>query len=79
MTTRIRGLDGAAQVELGVPSEEESVKLLLASAGLSNLDVAPPEATEVVQACGCLPLAVDLAGKMLRDLGVSGGDWAGIP
>ena len=79
VTTRIRGLGGAAQVELGMPSQEESVKLLLASAGLSNLDQAPPEATEVVQACGCLPLAVDLAGKMLRDFGVSGGDWAGIP
>ena len=79
VTTRIRGLGGAAQVELGVPSEEDSVQLLLASAVLLNLDVAPPEAAEVVQACGCLPLAVDLAGKMLRDLGVSGGDWAGIP
>eukprot|EP01046_Picozoa_sp_COSAG06_P029309 COSAG06_NODE_2708_length_6408_cov_2.142970_1_plen_1860_part_00 len=79
VTTRIRGLGGAAQVELGVPSEEESVKLLLASAGLARLAVPPAEASEVVQICGRLPLAIDLAGKMLRDLGVSGGDWAGIP
>ena len=32
-----------------------------------------------MQICGRLPLAVDLAGKMLRDLGLGGADWAGIP
>jgi hypothetical protein len=79
VTTRIRGLGGAAQVELGVPSEEESVKLLLASAGLAHVSPVPAEAAEVAQICGRLPLAVDLAGKMLRDLGVGGSDWAGIP
>ena len=79
VTTRIRGLGGASQVELGVPSPEESVKLLLASAGLAHLSPVPAEAAEVVQICGCLPLAVDLAGNMLRDLGVGGSDWAGVP
>eukprot|EP01052_Picozoa_sp_SAG31_P041944 SAG31_NODE_6506_length_1992_cov_2.123085_1_plen_263_part_10 len=79
VTTRIRGLGGVASVELGVPSQEESAKLLLASAGLAHVSPIPSEAAEVVQICGCLPLAVDLAGKMLRDLGVSGSDWAGVP
>ena len=37
ITTRIRGLGGGAQVQLGVPSEEESVKMLLSSAGLTDL------------------------------------------
>eukprot|EP01048_Picozoa_sp_COSAG05_P011210 COSAG05_NODE_1042_length_6066_cov_2.922742_2_plen_1109_part_00 len=79
VTTRIRGLGGAAQVELGMPSQDDAVKLLLASAGLEHLSPPPAEAAEVVQTCGCLPLAVDLAGKMLRDFGVSGADWTGIP
>ena len=41
----------------------------------------PLEAAEVVQICGRLPLAVDLAGKMLRDVGVGTSDqgWGGIP
>eukprot|EP01043_Picozoa_sp_COSAG02_P047011 COSAG02_NODE_4462_length_5335_cov_42.590718_2_plen_495_part_00 len=79
ITTRIRGLGGASQLELGLPSEDESVKMLLSSAGLAHLDPVPPEASEVVQIAGRLPLAVDLAGSMLRDFGVSGKDWTGIP
>ena len=79
ITTRIRGLGGASQLELGLPSEDESVKMLLSSAGLAHLDPVPPEAAEVVQIAGRLPLAVDLAGSMLRDFGVSGKDWTGIP
>lgn len=79
VTTRIRNLGGAAQVELSMPSQEESIKLLLASAGLSNLSQVPAQAPEVVQLCGRLPLAIDMCGKMLRDLGVTGSDWSGIP
>ena len=79
VTTRIRGLGGATQVELGVPSEADSVRLLMAAAELAHLDPAPAEALEVVKLCGRLPLAVDLCGRMLRDLGVSSGDWAGVP
>eukprot|EP01052_Picozoa_sp_SAG31_P039475 SAG31_NODE_5483_length_2513_cov_2.273405_4_plen_222_part_00 len=80
ITTRIRGLGGAAQVELGVPSESEAIGLLLSSAGLAaTLSSPPPEAAEIVAICGRLPLAVDLAGKMLRDLGVEAEDWTGVP
>ena len=79
ITTRIRGLGGASQLELGVPSEEESVQLLLSSAGLAHLSSAPTEAAEIVQLVGRLPLAVDLCGRMLKDFGVSGSDWVGIP
>ena len=80
ITTRIRGLGGAAQVDLGMPSEEDSVQLLLSSAGLGHLSPPPPEAVEVVKICGRLPLAVDLAGKMLRDFGIDNEqDWVEIP
>eukprot|EP01046_Picozoa_sp_COSAG06_P039278 COSAG06_NODE_4620_length_4092_cov_389.018373_2_plen_296_part_00 len=80
VTTRIRGLGGGTQLELGVPSEEESVQLLLSSAGVEDIDAVPAEAAEVVQLCGRLPLAVDLAGKILRDFGIkSDQSWVGIP
>lgn len=62
VTTRIRGLGGCAQIELGLPSEEESVLILLSSAGLERVSPVPAEASAVVKICGCLPLAVDLAG-----------------
>ena len=79
ITTRIKGLGGASQLELGLPSQEDSVQMLLSSAGLAHLSPAPAEATEVVHICGRLPLAVNLAGKMLRELGVDGLDWRGVP
>jgi hypothetical protein len=82
VTTRIRGLGGGIEVVLGVPSAAEAVKMLLSSAGLGQLNPIPPEAQEVVKICGSLPLALDLSGKLLRDLGVSGSetdDWTGIP
>jgi tetratricopeptide (TPR) repeat protein len=81
-TTRIKGLvPGAGQVELDLPSRAEAVALLLASAGLPDLSPgeAPAEAAEVVELCGRLPLAVDIAGRLLGDLGLRGGDWAGVP
>jgi hypothetical protein len=64
-TTRIRGLGGGTQLELGLPSESESIQLLLGSAGLLNniSATAPTEAKEIVHLCGRLPLALDLAGR----------------
>ncbi len=79
ITTRIRGLAGATNIELGVPSEAAAVALLLGSAGLAHLSPAPAEAAEVVQICGRLPLSCDLAGKLLKDLGVEDSDWTGVP
>jgi hypothetical protein len=81
ITTRIRGLAGATNIELGIPSETDAVALLLSSAGLAHLSPAPAEAAEVVQICGRLPLSCDLAGKLLRDLGVEDGldNWTGVP
>jgi hypothetical protein len=80
VTTRIKGLlADAAQVELGLPSTDESVRLLLAAAGLDHCGSPPPEAAEVVRICGNLPLAVDLAGKFVRELGVEVGEWGQVP
>eukprot|EP01052_Picozoa_sp_SAG31_P021261 SAG31_NODE_1635_length_7682_cov_5.457471_3_plen_460_part_00 len=79
-TTRIRGLvSNAGQVEIGLPSEDDSIALLLTAAGLSHLPRPfPPEAAEVITLCGRLPLALDIAGGLLKDLGV-GEDWTGVP
>jgi hypothetical protein len=79
ITTRIRGLGGGTEIELGMPSEAEAVELLLSSAGLAHIRPIPKEAAEVVQICSRLPLAVDLAGKRLRDLEIRSADWADIP
>ena len=55
VTTRIKGLLSASeQVEVGLPSEEDSMKLLMRSAHLKGVEP-PPEAAEIVQICGRLP------------------------
>jgi hypothetical protein len=85
VTTRIRGLlhGGAAeQVEIGLPSMAAALGLLCQSAGLGVAvasNALPPEASEVVEICGRLPLALDIAGKLITDMGLDGEDWNGVP
>lgn len=83
VTTRIRGLlSGAELIEVGLPEEPVAIKLLLESAGLSGIANPPPEAAEIVHICGRLPLAIDIAGSLLADLGLrtSGdADWRELP
>ena len=49
----------------------------MAAAELAETIDAPPEAEEIVQLCGRLPLALVMAGKLIVELGV-GGHWDGI-
>ena len=75
VTTRIRGLlRNAAEVSVGVLSPEEALKLLLASAEISEEDIEEGSdehkiATEIVELCGRLPLTLAVAGGMLADSG----------
>ncbi len=66
VTTRDAGILHTLHGEL-VPvslfTEEESLQLLADTAGVVR-DALPPEATEVVRECGCLPLALALSGGM---------------
>lgn len=81
VTTRIKGLlSEAEQLEVGLPSADDAVKLLMMSIGIHSDVPPPPEALEVIEICGRLPLALDIAGKLLCDTGVTAeSDWSGIP
>jgi hypothetical protein len=85
VTTRIRGLlhgSGAEQVEIGLPSMAAALGLLCQSAGLGGAVASnelPPEASEVVDICGRLPLALDIAGRLITDMGLGSGNWNGVP
>jgi len=68
ITTRIRNL-GDGEISCGLLSEEESLSLLLTSAGLEDLVENPPAAArEAVECCGRLALALPIAGGMIREL-----------
>ncbi len=68
VTTRIRNL-ADDEVSCGLLSVEESLSLLLTSAGLEHrVDDPPDAALEVVEACGRLALALPIAGSMIREL-----------
>jgi DNA-binding SARP family transcriptional activator len=67
MTSRARlgGLVGARAVELDVLGPEEAVELLARVAGRDRVSADPAGARELVRLCGCLPLALRVAGARL--------------
>eukprot|EP01045_Picozoa_sp_COSAG04_P004647 COSAG04_NODE_205_length_20393_cov_45.275796_13_plen_2486_part_00 len=78
ISTRIRHvLSGAFAVEIGKPTVDDSIEILMAAADIPGADRAPPEARDVVELCGRLPLALAMAGKLITELGV-GDNWDGI-
>ncbi|WP_257041923.1 BTAD domain-containing putative transcriptional regulator [Streptomyces sp. TLI_55] len=62
---RLVALEGAAHLDLGVPSEGESLDLLARVAGPARTAPEPERAAEIVALCGRLPLAVRVAGARL--------------
>ena len=79
ISTRIRHLlADAFSVEIGKPSVEDSISILMGAAELGDSGYdAPAEATEIVELCGQLPLALVMAGKLILELEV-GDNWDGI-
>ncbi|MEU2118117.1 BTAD domain-containing putative transcriptional regulator [Streptomyces sp. NPDC016459] len=62
---RLIALEGAAHLDLGVPSETEALDLLARVAGPARPALEPDRAAEIVALCGRLPLAVRIAGARL--------------
>ncbi|MFF3334065.1 BTAD domain-containing putative transcriptional regulator [Streptomyces sp. NPDC002888] len=62
---RLVALEGAAHLDLGVPSEAEALDLLARVAGPARPTTEPGQAAEIVALCGRLPLAVRIAGARL--------------
>ena len=80
VSTRIRSLlldSGAFSVEIGKPSVEDSTQILMAAVGLPQTARVPAEAKEIVELCGRLPLALVMAGKLIRELEM-GSEWDGV-
>lgn len=63
--TRLTGLEGATHRELDVLAPEQAVSLLGRVAGEERVAAEPQAAVAIVAACGCLPLAVRIAGARL--------------
>ena len=70
ITTRLRNMSpGDGEISCGLLTTEESISLLLTSAGLPELIDEPPAAAyEAVECCGRLALALPMAGGMIREL-----------
>ncbi|MPZ64213.1 MAG: tetratricopeptide repeat protein [Pseudonocardiaceae bacterium] len=62
--TRLTGL-GARQVDLAVLDGDQAVELLARVAGPPRVAAEPAAAEQIVRLCGCLPLAVRVAGARL--------------
>jgi DNA-binding SARP family transcriptional activator len=64
---RLKGLDDARVVTLDVLPEADAVALLRAMIAPAHATAGEPELTEIVRLCGRLPLAVRIAGALLRN------------
>ena len=75
VTTRIRGLlKNAAEVDVGILSQADALKLLQSSAGLDEEDLEDgleehDICAEIVELCGRLPLTLAIAGGMVAETG----------
>ena len=77
ISTRVRGiLTDAAAGEVGVPSEEEAINILMAAADMTDSPI-PTAASEICRICGRLPLALGMAGKLIKALELDG-DWTDV-
>ncbi|WP_052442307.1 tetratricopeptide repeat protein [Streptacidiphilus neutrinimicus] len=63
---RLTGLDDSHAVSLGVLSEAESLTLLRRVAGAERVPAEQPEARELAELCGFVPLALRIAAAQLR-------------
>jgi hypothetical protein len=71
--------DSSWIVQVQLPTEDQAVKMLLSTAGVSADQPAPPEARELVKFCNMLPLAISIAGQLVKDLELdASSDWDGI-
>jgi hypothetical protein len=80
ISSRVRGvLEGAEIVDIGLPSDDDAVAMLLSYANLT-LPEPPAEALEIVKYCNHLPLAIGIAGKFIKDLDLGTGeaDWGEV-
>ena len=89
VSTRVREhVNVGTLINLELPDPNDSVKILLAAAGIiagddasvSNEDLkslAPKEAYDIVEFCKRLPLAIGIAGRLLKSRSI-GKDWSGI-
>ena len=80
LSSRVRSvLDGGDVVDISLPSDADAVQILLNEAGFNVVEHGSPpvEALEVVQFCKHLPLAIGIAGALLKNMGLDT-DWSEV-
>ena len=73
ISSRVRSvLETASTVDIAVPREADAVQMLMAAAAARSqddgfADMVPPQVTELVRLCNCLPLTIGIIGRLVRD------------
>ena len=79
--------EGTYVINVGVPSKEDAVEMLLSIAGIENGDVLQQRHKEIGQIadiCNRLPLTIGVAGKLIRQVArgqgsnIAANDWADV-
>jgi hypothetical protein len=76
MSSRVLGaLSGCVIIDIGLPSEADAIRMVMAAADLATDSVEPPGAKDVVRLCKSLPLTLGIAGRTIKDMAL-GPDWS---
>ena len=81
ISSRVRHvLEGGEIIDVNHPTVEDGVAMLLGAAEvkLAVGEAPPAEAEKVVEMCNGLPLAIGIAGRLIRELCDDSNDWDGV-
>ena len=81
ISSRVRHvLEGGEIIDVNHPTVEDGVAMLLGAAEvkLAVGETPPAEAEKVVEMCNGLPLAIGIAGRLIRELCDDSNDWDGV-
>jgi tetratricopeptide (TPR) repeat protein len=70
-------LENCEVVDIGLPTEQDAIQIVMAAAGMANGAAVPEEAREVARLCKLLPLTLGIAGRLIKGLELQH-DWSEV-
>ncbi len=73
----ISTLESCDVVDIGLPTEEDAIQMVMAAAGMARGVAVPDEARKVARLCKLLPLTLGIAGRLVKGLDLQH-DWSEV-
>lgn len=70
-------LESCDVVDIGLPTEDDAIQMIMGAAGMTRAGGVPEEAREVALLCKQLPLTLGIAGRLIKGLDLQD-DWSEV-